>query len=99
MNTKILLSALLLANGVTHTHQLDAVSSVQYSIQRNSSATGMAAYDMTHGIVHYTEPDGSIKRYTHAHMARTAPWNAQQIFGMITVDLANELAGTWYIYR
>lgn len=99
MKSKILLCAALLTNCATNTHHLGTTTSLHYDIKPMSSSTDRHSFDLTHGTVHYTAPDGSIQKSTRAHMARVAPWDAQEIFGKITVDIANELAGTWYIYR
>lgn len=99
MNSKLIVSALLLLNNVSTAHHIPAVDSIHYNIHDANSQYSQALYDITHGTVQYTEANGTRKRYTRAHMARVAPWNAQEILGKITVDLANELAGTWYIYK
>ena len=98
MNFKLLLFASLLTSSASFAHQL-STASIKYSIEQNLNSNGVAAYDITYGIVQYIDPNGSIKRCRNAHMARIAPTSAQQIFGKITVDVANELAGTWYIYK
>ena len=97
MNHKLVISAVLLWSSMSSAHHIPAVNSIQYSI--HDSHYGQALYDITHGTLQYTEANGSRKRYAKAHMARDAPWNAQEVIGKIMVDLGNEFAGAWYIYR
>lgn len=99
MNIKFLLLAGMLISTTSFTHHLGTVSSIRYTIRPNIYSSDSVLYDLAQGTVHVTSPDGTEKRYARAHMARSAPWNAKTIFGKITVDLANELAGTWYIYH
>lgn len=99
MKINILLLAALLISTTSFAHHLGTVSSIHYTIRPSINLDGSAVYDLAQGTVHFTTPDGTEKRYARAHMARSAPWNAKTIFGQITVDLANELAGTWYVYK
>jgi hypothetical protein len=97
MNSKLILSTLLLATSLCSAHHIPAVNTINFNIQ--DSHYSHALYDLTHGTVQYTEANGSRKRYAKAHMARIAPWNAQEVIGKIMIDLGNEFAGAWYIYR
>lgn len=99
MNSKLIVSTLLLLSNLSVAHHIPAVNAIHYNIHDGNSHYNQALYDIAHGTVQYTEANGTRKRYTKAHMARVAPWNAQEILGKITVDLANEFAGTWYIYK
>ncbi len=99
MNIKFLSLAFMLISSTSFAHHLGTVSSIHYSIRQSINPNESAVYDLAQGTVHFTSADGTEKRYARAHMARYVPWNAKTIFGKITVDLANELAGTWYIYH
>ncbi|MGE0009865.1 MAG: hypothetical protein AB7F19_04925 [Candidatus Babeliales bacterium] len=96
MNSKIIAILLILTCSISQAHHI-STASVHYTVEPIGSASGTAIYDIAHGMLQYT--DGATKRFSRAHMARLTPWNAQEIIGKITVDLANEFAGTWYIYR
>lgn len=99
MNIKFLLLVGMFISTTSFAHHLGTVSSIHYTIRPSINSNESAVYDLAQGTVHVTSSDGTEKRYARAHMARSAPWNAKNIFGKITVDLANELAGTWYIYH
>lgn len=89
----------LLTGSTACAHHIDELKTVHYAIKPSTQGLAAVKFDLTHGIVHATDPDGSIRQIGRAHMSRATPWDAQQVFGQITIDVANELAGTWYIYR
>ncbi len=98
MNSKCIFMLIACTSNIGYAHQI-STASVRYTIQQTTPSAAKAVYDIMHGVVQYTSPDGTPKLPTKAHMARTAPWNAQEILGKITIDMANDFAGTWYIYR
>ena len=84
---------------ISNAHILSNSTQDYYTIQNIPSSTASAIYNLGQGIVKYTGSTGTIKWYTHVHMARKAPANATQLFGTIMIGASNELAGTWYLYR
>lgn len=95
---QILITIISMCN-INNAHIISNSTQDYYTIQNIPSSTGSSIYNLGQGIVKYTSSTGTIKLYTHVHMARKAPANATQIFGTITIGANNKLAGTWYLYK